>query len=229
MKINASLVVPLFNNEKTLVSQLKKCEAIMKDICKNYEIIVCDDKSTDSSSKLLKKYFIKKSEFKLFFHEKNQGIAKTIKSLYKKAKYPYVVLFSVDGDWEPNDIKRLLLYREKNHADIVIGKRTYKNYSSYRKLISFLYNLLPQLLFNINTVDAGSIKVIKRELIYATPIISKSVFFEAEFIIRNSKKNKKILSLPITFKKQKESKGLGGKFNLVLSSIKDLIKLRLQI
>src|SRR5258706_528423 len=123
MKLYTSLVIPLFNNEKTLVSQLMKCETIMKNMCKDYEIIVCDDKSTDSSSSLLKKYFSKNPKFKLLFHQKNQGIAKTIKSLYKKAKFTYIVLFSVDGDWNPKDIKRLLLYAEKNNADIVIGKR----------------------------------------------------------------------------------------------------------
>src|SRR5438105_7325696 len=92
--IEASLVIPIFNNEKTLVPQLKRCEQILKKLCEKYEIIVSDDRSTDLSSSLLRKYFFKNAHFKLVFHEKNQGIAKTIRSLYKRAKYKYIILFS---------------------------------------------------------------------------------------------------------------------------------------
>lgn len=35
MKREASLVIPLFNNEKTLVSQLKKCELVLKQTRKD--------------------------------------------------------------------------------------------------------------------------------------------------------------------------------------------------
>lgn len=229
MKTNASLVVPLFNNEKTLVRQLKKCLEVMKHICNKYELIICDDKSTDSSRQLLEKYFLDNPSFKIIFNKKNQGIAKTIKNLYKKARYQNIVLFSVDGDWNPNDITRLLQYMIKNNNDIVIGKRKYIKYSFYRKFISFFYNYLPFLLFQVKTIDAGSIKVIKRELIHSIPLNSRSVFFEAELIIRAAKEKKKISSIPVSFRKRKESKGFGGKMSLVTKSLIDLIYLRLRI
>src|SRR5258708_17726966 len=223
VKQNASLVIPIYNNEKTLVSQLKQAEKILKKICSRYEIIICDDKSTDSSQLLLKKHFSNKPNIKLIFHSKNHGIAKTIYSLYKKAQYSYIVLFSVDGDWNPKDIGKLLKCAFLTGADITIGKRKIEEYSFYRKILSFFYNYLPVVFFQVNTIDAGSIKVIKRELIQNTPIISKSVFFEAELIIRASKNDKKIRSLPIYFKMPINKKSSGGKISLVISSLRDII------
>lgn len=228
LTIQASLIIPLFNNQHTELSQLRRCEDIMKKSCREFEIIVCDDKSTDSSASILKKNYSDNSKFKLIFHSKNLGIGKTIRSLYEKARYEYVVLFSVDGDWNPNDIGKLLNFAKKTHADIVIGRRTYKNYSSYRRIISFFYNFLPYLFFQTKTIDAGSIKVIRRDIIRSTPIISKSVFSDAEMIIRATKKSQKVLSLPISFKR-KTGKGSGGKIKLVILSFIDLINLRLKI
>ncbi len=225
----ASLVIPLFNNEKTAVLQLKECEKVMKSICAKYEIIVCDDKSTDGSRSILKKHFMYNRCFKLIFNKQNQGIAKTILNLYKTAGYAYIVLFSVDGDWNPQDIKKLLLFADKNQADIVIGKRTYSDYSFYRKIVSFFYNFLPYILFQTRTIDAGSIKVIKRELIHSFPLVSKSVFFEAEMIIRAAKNGKKIASVPIDFSKRIKRKSSGGNLKLVVSSLRDIVFLRLRM
>lgn len=227
--IHASLVIPIFNNEETVLFQLKKCEKIMVKNCKKFEIIVCDDKSTDLSASILKKNFSNNPNFQLIFHNKNQGIARTVKSLYKKAKFSYVVLFSADGDWNPIDIERLLTFAKKNKADMVIGKRTYKSYPIYRKVISFFYNFLPYIFFQTKTIDAGSIKVIRKEIIHSTPIISGSVFFEAEIIIRATKRGKKIVGLPIYFRRNKNKINSGGNIKLVLSSFFDLINLRLKI
>jgi len=226
--IKASLVIPLLNNEKTLVSQLKMCKEILEKICTQYEIIVCDDKSTDSSQQLLKIYFSKDKHFKLIFNKKNIGIAKNVYNLYKISKFEYIVLFSVDGDWYPRDIAKLLLFANKNKADIVIGRRIKKNYGFYRKTISFFYNFLTYLFFQVNTVDAASIKVIRKKIINTTHIISKSIFFEAELIIKAQRKQKKILVLPINFNR-KSGIGSGAKLSYVVSSFIDLIKLRIEI
>lgn len=227
--MKASLVIPLFNNERTAISQLKKCESILKKLCSQYEIIVCDDKSTDTSAKLLKENFKKNKTFSLIFHKQNQGIAKTVRELYKKATYDYVVLFSVDGDWNPKDIETLLKTAKKEKADIVIGKRTYTDYSLYRKFISFFYNFLPLLFFQVKTIDAGSIKVIKREVIQNTPIVSKGVFSDAEIIIRTIKSGRIVTSIPIHFSKKDHGKGSGAKIVLVLQSLRDLCQLRIHI
>lgn len=227
--MNASLVIPLFNNEKTARKQLQHCQRIMESTCERYEIIVCDDKSIDGSAALLKNIFGKDKHFRLIFHKQNQGIARTLKELYHKAKYPYIALFSVDGDWNPQDVKKLLLTAQKEHADIVIGKRTYQHYSFYRKSVSFFYNFLPLVLFGVKTIDAGSIKVIKREVIHDIPSISKNVFFEAEMIIRTRRLGKKVISVPIQFTKRDKNKGIGAKITWVIASIIDLITLRIKI
>src|SRR5215472_3810068 len=157
-----SLVIPLHNNQSTLTQQLETCDQILRAIPCDYEIIICDDMSTDNSASLLRQYFDQREHFTIIFHQKNLGIAATISELYHRAQYQYIVLFSVDGDWDPYDIEKLIRTALKENCDIVVGKRNKRHYSNSRKIISFFYNFLSYAFFGVRTYDAGSIKLIKK-------------------------------------------------------------------
>src|SRR3990167_585058 len=106
--ISISLAIPVYNNKQTAIPLVKKINLLIGKTCRRYEILIADDKSTDGTTELLKQNFLNKKNIKVFLNKKNVGIAKNIMSLYKKARYEYIVLFSVDGDWNPKDIKGLI-------------------------------------------------------------------------------------------------------------------------
>ena len=223
-----SFVIPLYNNEKTLVHELKACLSILKKHVFRYEVIVCNDGSTDSSVRLLKQNFNQDPYVRILHHQKNLGIAPTLRHLYGEAKFDYIFLYSVDGDWKTEDIVRMLSVLEKTRADIIIGVRSQTNYTTYRKIVSFFYNLLPWLLFGAKTYDAGSIKIIKKSLFDSIKLSSKSVFFEAELIIKAAKQGANIATVKnIHYHKRNPKRGRGGKLTSVVQSFSDMIRLRL--
>jgi glycosyltransferase involved in cell wall biosynthesis len=225
---SVSLVIPVYNNANTAVEQINICLKVLKSITNDFEILISDDASQDDTVNLLKKAFLKDKRVTIAQHKSNQGIAKNVYGLYKKAKKEYIVLFSVDGDWEPQDIKNMLLVAWKNNADIVIGHRKIKNYTMKRKIISSAFNRLPKILFGIETYDAGSIKVIKKQLFNKTALRATSVFFEAELIIKASKNGAKVMTCPITFRKKDKTSGSGGNLKLVMASVRDMIVIYLK-
>lgn len=229
LNISVSLVVPVFGRELVVINQLRQCEKLLNSCIKKYEIIVADDNSKDNTPSLLKKTFSGNKKFNLIFNKHNIGIAKNIKKLYSLARYEYICFYSADGDWNPYDIQKLITHSYKNDADIVIGKRNKKVYSVYRRIISFFYNFLPKLFFLVDTIDAGSIKVIKKSLFKKIPLLSESVFFEAELIIRAQKNGYKISSVQVRFERNNEKQGNEGRIKLVIFSLIDLINLRFKI
>ena len=92
-----SILVNNFNNEKYLDKCINSC---LKQTYKNIEIIVFDDKSTDSSKNILSKY--KKNKIKVIFNKKkkfNSGPLNQLNSIYislKKSKGKFI--FLLDGD-----------------------------------------------------------------------------------------------------------------------------------
>lgn len=225
---SVSLVIPLYNNKDTLIAGLNQCLRIMNRITCDWEIIVCDDKSTDSSPQILKQNYRNNKNIKLIFHAINCGIAPTIKELYRKAKGDFVALFSIDGDWDPGDLDRLIRQAIKQNTDIVIGQRIRHHDSLYRRAVSAIYNTLVRLLFSVNSYDAGSIKVIKTKLLKSIPTTSVTPFFEAELIIKAAKSGAKILAIPISYKKTADHKGHGGNLKLVIATFLEMLKLRLR-
>ncbi len=226
LPVSASLVIPVYNNENDVVSQISRCERILHASCRRYEIIIADDASRDKTPQLLKKHFGEKRNIRLLFNPVNLGIAKNLKQLYGAAKYRYIILFSADGDWRPKDIKKLLTAAYVTHADIILGSRRKYVYSPSRRIVSFLYRAIPKLFFGVDTIDPGSIKVITREVFRSIATQSTSVFFEAELIIRASGKGFRITSVPVSFIRKKHKRS-GVKFNVVLQSVMDLFRLKI--
>lgn len=221
-----SLVIPAYNNAETLAQQITQCHTILTTLTPKFEILVCNDGSTDNSVGVLQNLQQRFREIRTLTHPVNLGIAPSIRELYTRARYDYIALFSADGDWNPRDIERLLTVAWQRKVALVIGKRKRKEYTVYRAIVSFLYNFLPTLLFGVSTHDAGSIKVIRRSLIQNITLISKSPFFEAELIIKAVKLGYTLATCPVSYHKRDRRKGLGGKFPVVAASFWDAVRLR---
>jgi len=71
------------------------------------------------------------------------------------------------------------------YSDIVVGYRKKKQYSTYRKLTSFVYNLVLRLYFGIDFVDIDcAFKLFKRDLFDKITIKTKDAFIDAEIMIQ---------------------------------------------
>lgn len=198
---HVSVVTPAFNDEKTAPTVLGELVRLLQKEKWTYEIVIIDDQSRDSTPELLRRFARHSPNVRVFFHKKNQGIAKTYRELYVRARYPIIASFSLDGEWEPADLIRLVKKLEEDRFDMVIGWRTHKEYLWGRKVVSALYNFLILLLFGVKSYDAGSIKVMRKEVIERIPIISHGIFDEAERIIRASSIGYRIGVVPVTHKR----------------------------
>ncbi len=227
--ISISLVIPTYNDEKTIVGQVLACEKILQKTCSKYEIIIAEDHGTDNTWNLLNVHFGKKREYRLIQNKQNMGITKNVQQLYSLAKMDFVLFYSADGDWNPQDTEKMIDRQIETGADIVIGKRIKKNgYTPYRHLISTLHRLLPLILLGVDTIDPGGIKLIRRDLAQAK-LSSKSQLFEAEIIIRAKRAGKKVTWSPVSYNKPYTGAGFGGGFNSALESGRDLLKLRMNL
>ena len=159
---------------------------------KDWELFLIDDGSTDGSREWITRYIKGKGHIRVVFHKKNEGIAKTYRQLYREAKGDIVVLFSLDGEWDPHDVIRLIDAVKEEHEDMVIGVRRHKKYTVWRAVVSSIYNTSTRVVFGIDTRDAGSIKAMRRTLVLNIPIVSRGVFDEAERIIRAKRQGYRI-------------------------------------
>lgn len=111
-----TLVVPVFNMEQ----YLPRCmDALMKQTCKAFTIILIDDGSTDSSPAMCDRYAKEHPELIRVVHKKNGGLSSARNAGIEAASGKYII-FPDPDDWvEPDYVEQLLSLQERYQPDLV--------------------------------------------------------------------------------------------------------------
>lgn len=94
---SVSLVIPAYNDETTVGKLILEADRLLKQSTPDYEIVVCNDGSSDGTLALLKRLAADNANIKLINHEVNRGFGETIKELYYAGSKELV--FSLPGDF----------------------------------------------------------------------------------------------------------------------------------
>lgn len=93
-----------YNGEKYLKEQL---ESILVQTIHDFELIVCDDCSTDSTVKILNEYAAKDARIKIFLNEKKLGFVKNFEKAMELCSGEYIALSDQDDIWLPEHLEIL--------------------------------------------------------------------------------------------------------------------------
>lgn len=112
-----SVIMPVYNAEKSLS---KSINSILTQSMKDWELLLIDDGSTDSSPSLCDDFKSKDSRIKVF-HKINEGVSKARQIGINNASGKYSIHVDAD-DWiEPTMLEELYNMAIKENADIVIA------------------------------------------------------------------------------------------------------------
>lgn len=125
-----SILIPVYNAENYLEQSL---ESVLKQSYENYEIILINDGSTDSSKNICDNFAKKDNRVKVF-HQKNMGIAKTRYETLKKIKGDFTLFLDSDDYLEPNFLQ--IIIDKIKHFDPDIIMFNYKNVDEENNFIS---------------------------------------------------------------------------------------------
>lgn len=216
-----SICIPAYNEEATIEEAIRSAAATLQRSGLAGEILVLDDRSADRTWEILQRLKGSFPQLQIRRHQVNQGIAKTFTELYHWASMDLVFLNSADGQWKMQILLTMLPLMKD--SDLVVARRKHKYYTLNRRLVSWLFNLLPLLMFHSKTYDAGSVKLVRRE-IYEIPITSTGVFAEAERIIRARRRGYRVASVDVDHFSRTSGKATGAKFSLVMEALVDLFR-----
>ena len=120
-----SIVIPVYNEEKTIHLILDKIKAVnlMSGIQK--EVIMVNDCSTDKTVDAIRKYQQLNADFpiQLFEHEVNKGKGAALHTGIRVATGEYLIIQDADLEYDPQEYNLLLQPIEDGFADVVYGSR----------------------------------------------------------------------------------------------------------
>ena len=221
-----SFLIPAYNDEATIATQVKEANSIGNKLHMPFEIIVTDDASRDNTGNILdnlKKYI---KQLRVITHRKNKGYGDTIKELYYSAKKEW--LFTIPGDYQVEAKELLKLARYEKEADIILGWRTNRCDTKLRQFQSRIYNVLIWLLFRTNTHDVNSVRLMKSRIMKPVQLRGASAFTDAELIIKAQRAGFRIKEIPIGHSQRQDGTGVGGggKIGVIVPTIWEMFLLK---
>lgn len=220
-------MIPAYNEEATLAAVFQQACEVLEALHADYEIILCDDASQDSTQEIIKGLLNKGGQAKAIYHQQNQGIFKTFEELYQAASKELVILFPGDGQWSPQLLPQAIETIAAGN-DVVIAARQQKQYTIFRKINSWAFNSLVRLLYGVDLYDIGAVKLVRRKIIQDFPVGTLSAFSEAERLLKAHKAGYKIGVIWVEHNDRKDGKASGARFKHIVKAFKDLIIFRLR-
>ena len=109
--------MPVYNSQKYL---RKSIESILTQTVGDYELIIVNDGSTDSSGQIIKDYQEKDNRI-IIFTQDNQGVTKSLNKGIKNSKGKYIARMDADDICAPKRFELQLEYLEKYPNTDIVG------------------------------------------------------------------------------------------------------------
>ncbi len=223
-----SVILPVFNEKDNITKAVSSINATFPRFTNSFEIIIVDDGSSDGSSEILSQLASKNKVVHVINHKENMGYGASLTSGFKSAKGPLVFFMDSDLQFDISEIQKLLNYIDE--FDIVAGYRIKRKDSSYRLVISSIFNFFVRHIFGIPIRDINcAFKLFHRDIIEQINLTSQGSMINTEFITKAIRMGKTIKEVGVTHYPRKKGRQTGGSLNVILRSIFELTKLRLTI
>lgn len=167
MKMDLSIVIPLYNEEESLAELVAWIERVCLQERYSYEIIMIDDGSTDSSWSVIQELSQTNKAVKGIKFQRNYGKSPALYEGFKAANGQVVITMDADLQDSPDEIPELYQMIVKDGYDLVSGwKKVRYDNAITKNLPSKLYNFVNRKLSGIQIHDMNcGLKAYKRKVI----------------------------------------------------------------
>ncbi|MCG8320615.1 MAG: glycosyltransferase family 2 protein [Cytophagales bacterium] len=165
-KCTFSVVVPVYNSERSLEELYQRLSATFEKMGASFEVIFVNDKSSDTSYAVLRKIHKRYPENTTIIDLlKNYGQHNAIMCGFNYSRGAYVITIDDDLQNPPEEIPALFKKLEEGY-DVVFGIPEEKNHKAYKNLGSLMIRKLNRKIFHLkDKMSFSSYRIIRREVV----------------------------------------------------------------
>ena len=196
-----SVVIPVFNEEKTISQVIAAVAALPLDL----EIVVVDDCSSDGTEQILRELESHTSTLRLVRHPTNQGKTAAVRTGIAQTKGEVVIIQDADLEQDPREIPKILQPILDGKAETVFGSRflhqTKTGEMSWRqwlgnRTVTLFSNLFTG--YRLTDVETGY-KAIRGDIFRSLRLTSSGFGMEVEIPARLAARGITVLEVPVSY------------------------------
>jgi dolichol-phosphate mannosyltransferase len=168
-----SIVVPVFNEERSLPDLVREIDAAMARVSMSWELVFVDDGSTDGSRAVMRELASRDSRLRVAAMPRNSGQSAALAAGFLLARGASVVTLDADLQNDPADIPRLL--EALDGVAMVSGVRRNRRDDWVRRVSSRIANGVRRWVLDDGVTDVGcSLKAYRSEYVRRLPAFNGS-------------------------------------------------------
>ncbi|MCB9313784.1 MAG: glycosyltransferase family 2 protein [Lewinellaceae bacterium] len=187
-----SIIIPAYNEGRTIHLILDKVRDAPLPDGLSKEIIITNDHSTDDTEAAIHRYMAANPDLNIIYqkHEVNKGKGAALHTGITRATGDYVIIQDADLEYDPREYPILLRPLLEGVADVVYGSRfmggrPHRILFFWHSIGNKFLTMLSNMFTNLNLTDMETCyKVFKREIIQSLPLREKRFGFEPEVTAR---------------------------------------------
>ncbi|HMD50082.1 MAG TPA: glycosyltransferase [Bryobacteraceae bacterium] len=217
-----SVIFAAYNEEMNIASTIEKALAAMRELGREFEIVIVDDRSTDATGRIADKLSTGNPEIRVLHNHRNRGQGASLVRGFHEARYDLVIHNAMDYPFDLRDLPKLLDCC--GEADIVVASRTSRaGYSLYRVLTSVVHKNLLHLLFPLRLSDYNFVQLYPRSVWEAIRVEARSTaFLTPEALIRAYDMGYRVKEVPIEYHPRLAGEATSGKPKVILHALRDM-------
>jgi len=218
-----TVALPAYNEEETIASVLAECQAALGPLTDDYELIVIDNHSDDTTATVVSSLAEADGRIRLISHPENRLYSGSCESALRSATGHNLVIMDSDGQMVPEDIP-LLLEKLDSGADVVFGRRVDRHDPLFRLISSKLFNILGRIYLKYPFADLNcGIRAFSRTAIDSISLSHRMNMANPEIYVRA-----RIANLPLAEMNVRHRERLGGTtshdFTKSLQLLRDVVR-----
>lgn len=222
---SVSVVIPAYNEEKNLeATTVFLLERLDKNGILDFEILIFNDNSTDTTGKIADELASKHSQIRVVHNPKNMNLGYNITKGFELATKEFVGFIPGDNETEPETLDNI--FRVLGQADVIIPYIKNPEARPWgRRMLSKTYVMIINTAFCLNMKYYNGMCYFKTSMVKKVPVSTHGFAYMTEILVKLLKSGSNFIEVPMINRVRERGATKAFRIKNILSVFKTFLHL----